>query len=115
MLKTHRVTQGDRRFLHFAFLRAGQPWPVVGWTWVLTCKRSWADAAGQIVFQKTSAAGGILPYDTTSVYAVIDPEDTRNYEPGRYRLEFEGTSPEGDPVTVETAHLHLEPELNPVA
>lgn len=114
MLKTHRVTQGDRRFIRFALLRNGQPWPVQGWSWVLTCKHSWLDGAELITFQKTSAAGGILPYDTTSVYAVIDPADLRDKEPGRYRLELEGTSPEGDPVTVESAILHLEPELNPV-
>ncbi len=112
MLKTHRVTQGDRRFLRFALLRRDQPWPVAGWTWVLTCKASWEDADAAAVFRKTSAAGQIRPYDTTSVYAVIEPADLKERAPGRYRYELEGTSPEGDPVTTETGFLLLGPELN---
>lgn len=111
MLKTHRVIQGDRRFIRFALFNNGQPWPVAGWTWRLTVKASVEEADADALFVKTSAASQIQPYDTTSVYVVIDPADTAGKTPERYHYDLQGTSPEGDPVTTERGYIVLDPEV----
>jgi hypothetical protein len=99
--KVHTVTQGDSFFLKIPLLKSGQPWPIAGWSFWFTVKKSPDEDDTAALFQKSTAAAQIKALAVTSAYVIGLPGDTKGKDTGRYTYDIQGKSPEGDVYTLE--------------
>lgn len=111
MLKTLTITQGDSYFVRFPLLKDGQPWPVAGWKFWWTVKRSESDTDAEAVVQKSTDDVTIRTLSTTEVYVVGAPADTKGKDTGRCLWDFQAESPEGDVLTLERGYVVIKPEI----
>lgn len=115
MLKTLTIIAGDSYFISIPLLKGGLPWPIDGWKFWFTLKRSASDLDADAIVQKSTDAGTILAYRTTVAYVVGSPEDTKVEAAGRCEFDIQGESPEGDIVTLERGFVIIRPEVTRAA
>lgn len=111
MLKIHRVNRGDDFFIKLPLVVDGRRTPIDGWKFWMTVKRNQADADADAIFQLSTDAGSIVPYDAYSACVVGRPAHTKSKDIARYFGDFQGQSPAGQIGTLESFLFYIDPEI----
>jgi len=111
MLKTLRITQGDRAYYDLAVTLDGEVVDVSDWPLWFTVKRLPADLDAAAIFQKSTDNAGIAIGETGVPRITVAPADTTDAAPGRYYYDVQGRDLSGAPHTLERGIFVIDPQI----